>query len=482
MRTIAVLLALAVSTGCDPAPDADAGVDASAPEDAHVGEGTPADTYFALAVTDDSRNHTGDRLLFLDFADRVRGTFDTTERGNRVVQAPFVEGTITVDGDDGDWDGVPVTRVDARPQSNYVLSEHYDAVPITIEVSAAYDDERVYLRARWEDPGHAASVRHREWTFDEASGSWAPAPVAPLAPGAPNASVPNASDALSGVEDQDRLMVMFPVRDPEGWFADGGLGCAGLCHGNLALSGDPATSRVGNAAVMNAGLGDALFDAWEWQAALTAPSGHADDLRFGPAPLATLSGIAPDEGDAPFEENREGDGPALMHPDGFSQGPALARAEGVPLAGTPSDGDTIPAFLSRAPSGSRADVLAGARYDEPSRTWTVELSRARETGNDDDRAFAGGAPAPPPSDPTRELGDARSGAGQFSSVCSRCHGSEGQGVFGDSGWEYPRVQRASSSLVHAALERVMVMQGLPIDEQGVEDVAAFLRALHTPAP
>ncbi|MCZ7683945.1 MAG: hypothetical protein M5U28_36330 [Sandaracinaceae bacterium] len=150
MRTIAALLALAVSAGCDPAPDADAGVDASAPEDARVGEGTPTDTYFALAVTDDSRNHTGDRLLFLDFADRVRGTFDTTERGNRVVQAPFVEGTITVDGDDGDWDGVPVTRVDARPQSSYVLSEHYDAVPITIEVSAAYDDERVYLRARWE--------------------------------------------------------------------------------------------------------------------------------------------------------------------------------------------------------------------------------------------------------------------------------------------------------------------------------------------
>lgn len=488
MRTLALLLGSIPLLACGPGSATDAGTDASAPDageppDLPPSEGTPADMYFAMAVTDDSRNHTGDRLLFLDFADRVRGAFDTTERGNRIVQAPLAPRAITLDGDDSEWEGVPVTIVEARPQSNYPLDVHYDAVPTTIELSAAYDDERIYVRVRWEDPGHTRSDRFRTWTYDADAERWAPAPVAPLQLGAPNEAVVNAAEPLSGYEDQDRVMLMFPVRDPEGWFTDGGLGCAGLCHASLAQSGDPAIQPVGNAAVMHAGLGDGLFDVWQWEAARSAPSGYADDLRISTADEHSASGVAPDPGEAPYEENRDAeDQPAYMHPDGFSQGSVLTLAEAVARAGTPNDGDTIPAVISRTPTGSRADVLSASRYDETTHTWTLELARTRDTGDSADRAFVYGPPATPPADAARELGVSRAGAAAYSASCGGCHGSEAQGVFAPPSWVMPRVQRASSSLIFTALERVPEMRGLPVTEQEVEDIAAFLGNLHTPAP
>jgi len=42
---------------------------------------------------------------------------------------------------------------------------------------------------------------------------------------------------------------------------------------------------------------------------------------------------------------------------------------------------------ARLPSGSRADVRAIGRFDTATGTWTLELRRARRTGNRDDVAF-----------------------------------------------------------------------------------------------
>jgi len=42
---------------------------------------------------------------------------------------------------------------------------------------------------------------------------------------------------------------------------------------------------------------------------------------------------------------------------------------------------------SRLPSGSRADVRALAQFNATTGTWTLELKRARNTGNADDVAF-----------------------------------------------------------------------------------------------
>jgi hypothetical protein len=50
-------------------------------------------------------------------------------------------------------------------------------------------------------------------------------------------------------------------------------------------------------------------------------------------------------------------------------------------------GDSFPGVYARLPSGSRADVRASARFDATTGTWTLELKRARNTGNRDDVAF-----------------------------------------------------------------------------------------------
>lgn len=472
MRALAFLLLLA----CDgeSMPDggvSDAGGDASTANDAgrDITTDTPADTYFALAIADDSHNHTGDRLLFLDFAEE--GAFDTTERGNRVIQAPEVS-VIALDGDLSDWDA-PVTIVRGVPQNNYPLSEHYDAVPIPIEVRAAYDGANVYFAISWEDPGHAESIRRAEWTFGS---TWAPAPVAPLVAGAPNENVVNAAHALRGVEDEDRLMMAFPIADPEGWFRDEGLGCAGMCHANLA-QGNPM-EPVGTLGVMNAGEMGASIDLWEWSAARSSVGGHADDWSYVAA-APTANGRVPDDGMPGWIENELAGEPELMHEAGFSISPVLLEVDAVPLMGTPSAGDTIPHQIITTSDGSRADVSSAAVYDATTFRWTIELRRLLDTGNDDDRAFMPGENAAPPIDVMREDPDRFAGGSVYTSVCSRCHGSMAQGVPRVDDWQFPRTQRASSSLILAALERVAMMRGLPVNENDVEDVAAFLQGLET---
>jgi mono/diheme cytochrome c family protein len=474
------VLLLLVLAGCDGEttpdggmPEPDAGVEGDGGSDAgrDLTIDTPADTYFSLAVTDNSHNHTGDRLLFLDFEDH--GAFDTTERGNRVIQAPELAGAIAIDGDLSDWDG-PVTTVRGVPQNNYPLSEHYDAVPIPIEVRAAYDSANIYFAISWEDPGHTESVERAIWTWDGAA--WAPAEVAALVPGAPNEGVVNAAHTLSGVEDEDRVMIAFPIDDPEGWYEDGGLGCAGMCHANLAQT-DPA-ERVGSLGVMNAGEAS-LIDLWEWSAARTAPQDQADDWTFAPAAI-TVDGRVPDEGMASWRENEAAGQPELMSNLGFSAGPVLFEADAVPLSGTPAVGDTIPHQISLViDEGSRDDVSAAAAFDPATFRWSLELRRSLDTGNADDRAFVPGENARPPADVMREDPDRLAGGAVYASVCSRCHGSMAQGVPNGPTWTFPRTQRASSSLIFAALERVEMMRGLPVEEQDVEDIAAFLQGLQT---
>src|SRR4030066_2037653 len=70
-----------------------------------------ADTYFALAVTDNSHNHAGARLLFLDFQDAP----DASAIRHNVVISPKVgSGAIALDGAAGDWNPAHLTPVRGR--------------------------------------------------------------------------------------------------------------------------------------------------------------------------------------------------------------------------------------------------------------------------------------------------------------------------------------------------------------------------------
>jgi hypothetical protein len=54
---------------------------------AHTDEGVPADTYFAMAVTENSHNHYGENLLYLDFQEHP----DTSKIAPRIVISPRIE-------------------------------------------------------------------------------------------------------------------------------------------------------------------------------------------------------------------------------------------------------------------------------------------------------------------------------------------------------------------------------------------------------
>ena len=65
---------------------------------AGVDENMPADTYFAMAITENSHNHYGENLLYLDFQDHP----DTSKIAPRIVIAPEIQpGSITIDGKAG---------------------------------------------------------------------------------------------------------------------------------------------------------------------------------------------------------------------------------------------------------------------------------------------------------------------------------------------------------------------------------------------
>jgi len=120
----------------------------------------PADTYFSLAVTENSHNHTGARLLFLDFQDETPNP--AIIQNNIVISPNMATGSITLNGNASDWDPALLTTVNGLVQNNYPLSEFIDAVPTEITVGSAWDDNFIYFLVQWEDAGHTRSNKIRK--------------------------------------------------------------------------------------------------------------------------------------------------------------------------------------------------------------------------------------------------------------------------------------------------------------------------------
>jgi len=233
----------------------------------------PADTYFSLAVTENSHNHSGARLLFLDFQG---STPSRAMIQNNVVIAPRIDrGAITLEGDAGEWDSANLTIVPGLVQNNYPLSEFVDAVPTDVTVGSAWDEDYVYFLVQWRDAGHTASTKFQKWIYGDQGGGesgWNSQVHAGVAAGAPNEGAVNAQHVLAGSESEDRVLMMFPITDSEGNFSDGGLGCAAYCHANLA-DDNPWQNYTGTGvAAMHTNVDGDRADIWHWKSSRTAPS------------------------------------------------------------------------------------------------------------------------------------------------------------------------------------------------------------------
>ncbi len=445
----------------------------------------PADTYFSLAVTENSHNHSGARLLFLDFQD---DTPNAAVIQNNVVISPRVAaGSITLDGDASDWDPALLTTVNGLVQNNYPLSEFIDAVPTAITVGSAWDDDYIYFLVQWEDAGHTQSTKYKKWIYgDQGNGEsgWNAKLHTGVTSGAPNETTVNAGHPLAGSENEDRILMMFPITDSENNFSAGNLGCAAYCHPNLK-NGSPYQNYTGLGLVaMHTNSANDTADIWHWKSSRTAPANHADDKYLVYA-VGSDNGRRSDSGSAAYSANAlNGGNPQSMHSSGLAyQGDVLLQTDAVPFSGTASAGDQLPAVISTDPGGSRGDVEVRASFSgAPDYRWTVEFRRARDTGNNDDHPFVSGTDAAPPSSTAVSATDSTNGETLYNNYCQSCHNTNGSGTAAGASWSIPRIQRASGSLILKALQTVTPMQGIGLSQQQVEDIAAFLQTQATFAP
>lgn len=444
----------------------------------------PVDTYFSLAVTENSHNHTGARLLFLDFQDSPPDT--SVVQNNVVISIKSSSGDITLDGDSSDWNTENLTTVNGLVQNNYPLSEFIDAMPMDITIGSAWDESYIYFLVQWEDAGHTQSSKYKKWIYgDQGSGEsgWNPKVHVGVTQGAPNENAANSTHPLAGAENEDRVLMMFPIVDSQYNFRNGGLGCAAYCHADLK-NDNPLQNYTGmNVVAMHTNIVGDSVDLWHWKSTRTSPSGYADDENLIYA-TGSDNAIVPDSGSATYSDNQlVGGSPEYRYSSGLNyMDDVLFIEDTVSFDGTPSpsQGQQIPSIIGKQPTGSSGDIEAGAHYDPALNRWTVEFRRLINTGNNDDHQFSTGTNSTPPSYSAVSSTDSDRGETiLYSAYCESCHGADGLGSTTDNSWAFPRIQRTSGSLILKALDTVAPMQGISLTDQDVEDIAAFLQTQNT---
>ncbi len=441
----------------------------------------PADSYFSLAVTENSHNHTGARILLLDFMETAPATGAGSD--NVVISPRISNNSITADGDSADWNNANLTTIKGLVQNNYPLSQFIDAVPTDITIGSAWDDEYLYFLIQWEDAGHTQSTQYRKWVYGDQGNSetgWTAKVHTGISSGSPNESAANASHVLAGSEDEDRVYLMFPVTDSENAFAANGLGCAAFCHANLGAD-NPFQNYTGtDVAVMHTNNSSDTADVWQWQSSRTEPAGVADDLLLTYSSTGD-SGFVPDTGNPAYTDNAlSGNDPASMYTNDLTYtGDVLLQADATMFNGSPNSGDQIPAVITQTPDNSRADIISSASWDSVSGRWTVEFRRLRNTGNTDDKQFIPGTDVQPLTVPVITSTDTTAGSMLYGNLCGGCHGENGIGSLTGNSWQFPRIQRTSGSLILKAIQTVPAMSGINITHQTAEDIAAFLQGQNT---
>ncbi len=322
------------------------GVDGMDGEDARFPD--PVDTSFSFAVTNDGHDHAGMNVLTLDFDGTAPSGMVVVS--SRVTTPPRIDG---VDGGTDEWGTYEsVVVFDGGESGNGITGATLRSV---------YNDQWIYFFAQWQETDDAVSGNvvgrtdtRRTYTYDATAGTW------------------------SRAGDEDRAFFIFPVvdaTDPSEAFATGG--CASACHAVEDVMRAPA---------------GAIWDVWHWKAARTGPTGTLDD-KWWDDNGGTGSGRHSDYGMSAYWQPGTADMPAFMPYDIDPTTPTnrypawVWEAEPFDATLPWADGSTLPGVFNRLPTGSRADVVTMAGWDEATSTWTLEIMRLRFTGNGDDVSF-----------------------------------------------------------------------------------------------
>ncbi len=307
----------------------------------------PAEQKFSLAISDNSGgSKNGAPILTLKF--------DAGTPGATTVVAK--RGTPTIDGKDGDAAWGQASQV------NLSLPVQKGGGPSKATVKAAYDDNNIYFLVKWEDPTRTENIHKKMWTYNAADATW----------------------EQSGNE--DRVYFLFNINA-----ADFDTGCAVYCH-----VGNPDWDITHDSRMGTNNPGESI-DVWHWKASRTNPLGHADDKHWVDLTQAdeivyegatVLKTRLADSGSGFDSGNSETGLPKYMHEnDPGVNVDFLFEADKVAFDpdASWSDGDTIPGYIAKEGTGSRADVITKATYSNG--TWIVEFQRSLITSNPDDAQF-----------------------------------------------------------------------------------------------
>jgi hypothetical protein len=244
----------------------------------------------------------------------------------KATEAPVIDGKV-----DRVWDAVRAVKVTASegPQGD-----------VEITVKALYTDRDVYFLFQWPDKTQSLG-RFWEYTGTE----WR---------------------ATRGNE--DRLNVAWDMGAKD--FAQ--KGCTAACH----KQGKEVTFRT---------TGSDRLDIWHWKSHRTNPAGWMDDQWLGaevrPADRSARSNDSPGGTKANWDASAKR--PRWGFKEGVRPGPVLLARDAVELRESArfKAGDRLPRDVVEKPTGSRGDIEARGVWDRG--RWTLEVRRARDTGDRD---------------------------------------------------------------------------------------------------
>ncbi|MDP3879431.1 MAG: ethylbenzene dehydrogenase-related protein [Dehalococcoidales bacterium] len=293
---------------------------------------------------------------------------------------------------------------------------------VDVDVKAAIDDQYLYMRFEYaaERPG----VTHSLWRYNGTEWkSWG-GPKPETAPGVDNSY----EDRIAlNIADSD-----IPAFDgaPIGFEK---AGCFITCHNSMrAMPNEPTSAEVKahpyfgdeglkrtdirkyllisrtetdvtggwdktkSAEEIKTLLDEGQFlDLWQWRGARSGPIGYGDDSyvleyrKFDPG-----KGIwsSPAQPEFMYDESKTGFKaiPESEFEQKLRDFPMVSGQNVVPL--DPSaifkEGDILSKYILQTPDGSRADLLFNSTWTDGK--WVVEMRRALNTGNPEDKVFAAG--------------------------------------------------------------------------------------------
>lgn len=274
-----------------------------------------------------------------------------------VTEAPVLDGVA----DDAAWAEALVLEIE--------VAEGVNDAPDFIELKSVYTEDMVYFVVTWTDP--TESYMRSPWVKQE-DGTWL------------KLSDPGDKGGDNNLYYEDKLAFIWSINDSIVDFAE--KGCGGACHEGQNSEFKPYGNKYTD------GEGQ-LGDIWHWKSVRNV--NQIDDQYLdwteysAETPGAGRHSDPKDSGGYYNNESEDKTVPGWMGPVGFPVDGApgfLLESEIVPFDDSLFvAGDMIPGVVVSPIVGDRGDITAAWQWVDG--VWTIEFSRALDTGSEFDVQF-----------------------------------------------------------------------------------------------